>query len=43
MVPTLEPYLNSMRSSRQIPKASGMISQIVPDVAICAHSSAVGV
>ena len=35
-------YLNSMRISRQMPRASGMTSQIVPDVAICAHSSAVG-
>ena len=35
-------YLNSMRSRRQTPITSGMISQIVPEVAICAHCSAFG-
>jgi hypothetical protein len=41
--PDEDPYLNSMRSSRQIPNARGTISQMNPEVAIWAHSSPVGV
>ena len=35
-------HLNSILIRRQMPRASGMISQIVPEVAIWAHCSAVG-
>ena len=30
------------RSSRKVPRTSGTISQIVPETAICAHSSPLG-